>query len=62
MKQAGTLVSLFAAAAATALAVYGMAAGSRLSLLLSAFCIVVGGYLWFIQRDVNKKISGQGKR
>ena len=61
MKPMGIIGSFFSLAIAIALAVFGMATRSWIAFLFSAICLAVAGYLWFIQRDVDRKISGRGK-
>jgi len=61
VKPIGTIASAFSLIIAFALAAFGIAMRSWFSFLFSAICFAVAGYLWFIQRDVAKKISGHRK-
>lgn len=61
MKPLGILISVFSLGVGIALAVYGVAVGSWIAFLSSAVCLLVVGYMWFMQKDLNKKISGRGK-
>jgi hypothetical protein len=62
MKPIGVIAAVFSLIVAIALAAFGIVMRSRFSFLFSAICFLVAGYMWFLQRDVNKKISGRGKR
>jgi hypothetical protein len=61
MKPIGIFASVFSLIIAIALAAFGIAMRSWLAVLFSAICLAVAGYLWFIQRDVDRKISRSWK-
>lgn len=62
MKPIGIIAAIFSLIVAIALAAFGIAMRSWLSFLFSGICFLVAGYMWFLQRDMNKEISGRGKR